>query len=289
MCYTHKYRESDKDLLASDMLDDVKDLLDGDFGDDRILKDVYRACQNGEVISNYERKYVRDLTERYLKGRRMGMDSATYNSSNNGAAAVRHDVSTGDQQGDYDVDLYGMPDVAAGSKRFGMLTGRKRKKQSDDGSVRLLSSKAKKATGSRGKIVAMSVGIVLVAAIAAGALVVTTTTTTSIPPTDPPSPSPSPPSTVQFHVKTDLLRYSMGDFVSISGWTGTEAGGMVNLSITNSQGATVWTESVVVRSGGDYSTLVIVGGDAGWNVGGTFAVTAMVSGDFVTADFEVVP
>ena len=69
--YTHKYLESDKDLLAPDILDDVKDLLDGDFGDDRILKDVYRACQNGEVISNYERKYVRDLTKLYLKDKRM--------------------------------------------------------------------------------------------------------------------------------------------------------------------------------------------------------------------------
>ena len=48
------------------LLDDVTSLLDGDFGDDRILKQISRACKNNEVISNYERNYVRKLAEQYL-------------------------------------------------------------------------------------------------------------------------------------------------------------------------------------------------------------------------------
>ena len=51
------------------LLDDVKALLDKDFGDDRILKQIRRACENDEVISNYERNYVRKLAEKHL-GRR---------------------------------------------------------------------------------------------------------------------------------------------------------------------------------------------------------------------------
>jgi len=51
------------------LLDDVKALLDKDFGDDRILKQICRACENDEVISNYERNYVRKLAEKHL-GRR---------------------------------------------------------------------------------------------------------------------------------------------------------------------------------------------------------------------------
>jgi hypothetical protein len=47
-------------------LDDVKALLDKDFGDDRILKQICRACENNEVISNYERNYVRKLSEKHL-------------------------------------------------------------------------------------------------------------------------------------------------------------------------------------------------------------------------------
>jgi FlaG/FlaF family flagellin (archaellin) len=48
------------------LLDDVTSLLDGDFGDDRILKQISRACKNNEVISNYERNYVEKLAEQYL-------------------------------------------------------------------------------------------------------------------------------------------------------------------------------------------------------------------------------
>jgi hypothetical protein len=48
------------------LLDDVNSLLDGDFGDDRILKQIARACKNNEVISNYERNYVKKLAEQYL-------------------------------------------------------------------------------------------------------------------------------------------------------------------------------------------------------------------------------
>jgi len=55
--------------MADSLLDDVKALLDKDFGDDRILKQICRACENDEVISNYERNYVRKLAEKHL-GRR---------------------------------------------------------------------------------------------------------------------------------------------------------------------------------------------------------------------------
>ena len=48
------------------LLDDVNSLLDGDFGDDRILKQIARACKHNEVISNYERNYVQKLAEQYL-------------------------------------------------------------------------------------------------------------------------------------------------------------------------------------------------------------------------------
>jgi hypothetical protein len=52
--------------MNDSLLDDVTSLLDGDFGDDRILKQISRACKNNEVISNYERNYVQKLAEQYL-------------------------------------------------------------------------------------------------------------------------------------------------------------------------------------------------------------------------------
>ena len=58
------------------LLDDVKALLDKDFGDDRILKQILRACENNEVISNYERNYVKKLAETHL-GRKPEISSQT--------------------------------------------------------------------------------------------------------------------------------------------------------------------------------------------------------------------
>ena len=52
--------------MTDSLLDDVTSLLEGDFGDDRILKQIARACKNNEVISNYERNYVQKLAEQYL-------------------------------------------------------------------------------------------------------------------------------------------------------------------------------------------------------------------------------
>lgn len=52
--------------MTDPLLDDVKALLDKDFGDDRILRQIRRACEHNEVISNYERNYVRELAERHL-------------------------------------------------------------------------------------------------------------------------------------------------------------------------------------------------------------------------------
>ena len=53
--------------MADHLLDDVQALLDMGFGDDRILRQIYRACKNHEAISNYERSYVRGLVEEHLK------------------------------------------------------------------------------------------------------------------------------------------------------------------------------------------------------------------------------
>ena len=52
--------------MSDSLLNDVKALLDKDFGDDRILKQICRACERNEVISNYERNYVRKLAEKHL-------------------------------------------------------------------------------------------------------------------------------------------------------------------------------------------------------------------------------
>jgi hypothetical protein len=52
--------------MTDPILDDVQALLEKEFGDKRILEQILRAAQNNEVISNFERNYVRKLAEKYL-------------------------------------------------------------------------------------------------------------------------------------------------------------------------------------------------------------------------------
>ena len=52
--------------MSDPILDDVQTLLDKELGDKRILEQIQRAAQNNEVISNFERNYIRKLAEKHL-------------------------------------------------------------------------------------------------------------------------------------------------------------------------------------------------------------------------------
>ena len=49
------------------ILDDVKELLLKEKGDPKILERIQRAAEHGEVISVYEREYINELVEKYLR------------------------------------------------------------------------------------------------------------------------------------------------------------------------------------------------------------------------------
>ncbi|NIM26471.1 MAG: hypothetical protein GTN35_00565 [Nitrososphaeria archaeon] len=59
--------------MPDTILDDVQALLDKEVGDKRILEQILRAAQNNEVISNFERNYVRKLAEKHL-GKKPAME-----------------------------------------------------------------------------------------------------------------------------------------------------------------------------------------------------------------------
>jgi len=49
--------------MPDEILDNVKELLDKEIGDKKILEQIKRAAENNEAISNYERNYVRKLID----------------------------------------------------------------------------------------------------------------------------------------------------------------------------------------------------------------------------------
>ncbi len=89
------------------------------------------------------------------------------------------------------------------------------------------------------------------------------------------------------NLELDSSSYARGDIVSISGKTKT-ATSIVKLAITNPGGQETWTETVNVKSDGEFSTLAIAGG-AGWEQAGKYTVSATYSGTTDTVTFDFTP
>lgn len=275
--------------MAEAMVDDIKKLLDGDFGDDRILKDIYRACKNGEVISNYERKYVRDLTERYLKPN--PLENASAQTS---AETVTPDVILPEKaraQAKGAPGAYGTYAPPPTDPRHRDRRGHEQQRQQQQihspdesgESVRLIHSTTKKTGGSKGKIVAISVGVIIIAAAAVGAAALMSSDNGRGPEVTPVTPAAPEPG--EFSIGTDLESYAGGDLISLSGWSG--ADGPVSLLIENPSNSVVWRESVRVSADGTYSTLAIAGISGGWTESGTFVVRADNGVDEAESEFRL--
>lgn len=206
--------------MIDDLLDDVKALLEKDFGDDRILKQIRRACENNEVISNFERNYVRKLAEKHL-GRKPSTPTP--------------------------VEKPVVPDVAlpetATVQQPSIQTQTIRKEP-----PRVSSNSSKNSKVMIGLGVAALAVIIAVAASFSGISNVT------------PDAVKNPTDTVtgSLMIQTDFTSYNNKDIISINGVSDTR--GSVNLSIENQKGELVWTEQLSLKSDGRYSTLAIAGG-----------------------------
>ena len=222
------------------LLDDVKALLDKDFGDDRILKQILRACENNEVISNYERNYVKKLAETHL-GRRPEISSKSPPQT-----PVEEKPS--------------VPDVILPETNSTHKTQTFQQQKSPSTTPRTSSTSSKNS-----KIMLGIVGVVLVIIIAAGASFTTFSN-------DPKSPVENDPITsvnAALSIQTDLPSYNNKDLISISGFS--ESSGTAVIEITNQKNELVWKDEISIKSNGKYSTLAIAGGP-GWDSSGTYTI-----------------
>jgi hypothetical protein len=91
--------------------------------------------------------------------------------------------------------------------------------------------------------------------------------------------------TVTKNIEVDQDSYVRGDIISISGKAASDT--TVNLSIRNPTNQQIWSESVSTRSDGEFSTLLIAGGD-GWEQAGEYTLISSYGGktDQVTFDFN---
>ena len=235
-------------MTDSSLLDDVKALLDHGFEDDRILKQIYRACQRDEVISNYERNYVRKLTELHLR-KRPQFDPPS-ESVNSAPPPV--------------------PDVVLPQTRNTLQI---QPLQTTSSSSSFFSSKKKK--------LVLGLSIIIILGISIAAATATLTITGPFP--DIIDPTDTPISDT-LSVQTDLPSYAHKDLISISGTSNTD--GFVNLIVENSNYETVWQEQLSLKNNGEFSTLIIAGG-SGWENSGIYTLTVEndTGSTFVTFSF----
>lgn len=206
--------------MEESLHDDVKALLDKDFGDDRILKQILRACENGEVISNFERNYVKKLAEEHL-GRRSPVRPSEIPPKEEKTVpdVVIPKPATFQQTQTFKAPP---PKITSGNKK-------KSKIMMGVGSIVLVT-------------------IIVIAATYGGMSSDSPTTIDD----------PVTPVDASLSIKSDLKSYDAKDLILISG--DSETSGTANLSIENQDGELVWAEQVSIKSNGSYSTLAIAGG-----------------------------
>ena len=267
--------------MVDTLFDDVNELLAADFGDDRILRQIHRACKNGEVISNYERKYVRDLAARYLKGD----ENVSNNDPNNslvGGSSIVPDVVLPDDVLSAVAAVAAIPQTVASSSPSNHVVP-----QTTQQIVQTPRLSTPRSTKKNTKIILGICGAVALLVVLVSGFMYMNGDVAVVDPVggqEPVVPPINPVSDLldgQFQVQTDLSDYASKDLISISGWS--EPLGDVILSIQNEQDQIIWKETVSIRDDGVYSTMTIAGGSPGWDAPGIYTIIAD-TGDAIASE-----
>ncbi len=235
--------------MTDSILDDVQALLDKEFGDKRILEQILRAAQNNEVISNFERNYVRKLTEKHL-----GKKPLVENKTPEIPRQIIPDVV--------------MPSPITKSQTVQMLSQ----------TPKITKSNSKNTPIMLGVGIAV-LAIIIITAVSFDGIFDTTPTTLE--------PDKSQSTSKSFSIQTDLSSYQKGDIISLSGKSDLSLGNQIYLSIENSNDELVWSEQVNVKNDGQFTTLTFAGG-LGWEKSGTFTVKLESDSEKATNKFSFI-
>ncbi|MDH3677329.1 MAG: hypothetical protein OEQ12_03400 [Nitrosopumilus sp.] len=223
--------------MPDSILDDVQALLDKEFGDKRILEQILRAAQNNEVISNFERNYVRKLAEKHL-GKKPPVEKKI--------PEVTKQITS-----DMTIPIPSPIGKTQTTQTF------------------VTSPKITKSNSKNTQII-LGVGLAALVIIILGSVYLSGISDMSSPTL---KPNQTPTSSNSFSIQTDFSSYQKGDIISISGKSNLISGTQINLSIENLNDDLIWSEQVNVKSNGQFSTLTFAGG-FGWEQTGIFTIKA---------------
>ena len=233
--------------MPDPILDDVQALMDKEFGDKRILEQILRAAKNDEVISNFERNYVRKLAEKHL-GKKPLVEKPVEEPK---------------------IIPTVIPEPIQPKQPQSLQTWSEPKKISK--------------TGSKNTKVLLGIGLISLVIIIISA--VSLNDASDLTPTTKADQTPKISSSGSFSIKTDQSSYSTGDIISITGSSKNNFGSQIELSINNSEDVLVWSEQVNVKRDGQFTTLTFAGG-SGWEQSGTFTITAKSDSETVSNTFS---
>ena len=233
-------------------LDDVNELLLKEKGDPKILKRIQRAAEGEEVISVYERAYVKQLVEKHLRPLPEGTQTKEI------------------QQ---ETQIKSETNIIPGQPRTTSKITKPSKPMLDSKKENQKTTKIMLGIG------AIALAIILVVGISITNVSDDFSQPDNLPPTET---GPIGPLTIE----TDLSSYELEDIISISGTVEITGENIVEVSIENPVKKVIWKEELKVKNNGEFSTLVIAGG-SGWETSGEYVLKAKHGSLFKEIPFTI--
>ena len=228
--------------MDSFILEDVNELLKSKKGDSSRLLRIKEACESNELISLSDRKYVERLSSQYLrKSEPKKPDRPKFRT-------IEEDVSK--KTDESEPEKMSLIEKPYQQKEVFVS------KKSQDVSKKIPSFTINK------RIILPLASIVLAIALIAivasdydGILIQDNSGTIKS------------DTLAEFSLQTDKTAYETSDIISISGKMSSSSVGTVRLFIENEKTELIWAENVALKNGGEFSTLLIAGGQGWENTG----------------------
>ena len=238
--------------MESYITEDVDALLKLKKGDSERLNRIKNLCENKKLISISDRKYVERLASQYLHKpeKKPTPPSQTF------IPKVEPYEETHPKDDQSAEKIVESPQIMDEPQKISKSTTTKIQPASFE-----LSSKGKIIIG----ISAILIAIVVIYAVSINGTIV------SIPEKEnQPTINLIPP---YIFLETDEQSYQKADIISISGESDPIIDGKIRVVVENTDGQIIWAENVQVKETGEFSTLLIAGGQ-GWEKSGQYSLIA---------------
>jgi len=236
--------------MGTFITDDVEVLLKLKKGDSERLNRIKNLCVNKKLIPISDRKYVERLSSQYL-------EKHVVTSSNNIQSKNLEEPQIHAEYEPQEVEKF--EDVNNEFKETANISDSPTSKMTSTKSFRFGSKK---------------IGFSLASIILAIAVIAIVSANVDISPLEINTNQPTTSSKLippYISLITDEKSYKIADIISVSGQTNPVIIGKIRVSVENTQGKVIWAENVQVKDNGEFSTLLISGGN-GWEKNGQYTL-----------------